>query len=57
MKNRNKQRANRRFKEEMLELKDICGINDPTPYEAVKRIIKENKYKYESKGSNISLYQ
>lgn len=57
MKNRNKQRANRRFKEEMLELKDICGIKDPTPYEAVKQIIKENKYKYESKGSNISLYQ
>lgn len=45
MKNRNKQRHNRKIKEEMLERKDIYGLNDPTPYEAVKKIIKEFKKK------------
>ena len=45
MKNRKKQRHNRRIKEEMLDGKDMCGLNDPTPYEAVKEIIKEFKKK------------
>ena len=45
MKNRRKQRHNRRIKEELLDRKDICGLNDPTPYEAVKEIIKEFKKK------------
>ena len=45
MKNRKKQRHNRRIKEEMLDRKNMCGINDPTPYEAVKEIIKEFKKK------------
>lgn len=45
MKNREKQRHNRRVKEEMLDRKDMCGLNDPTPYEAVKEIIKEFKKK------------
>lgn len=40
-KNRERQRANRRLKEEMLDLKDACGVNDPTPREAVKEIINE----------------
>ena len=26
-------------KEEKLDFRDQCGIRDPTPYEAVKRII------------------
>ncbi|MGO5053810.1 hypothetical protein ACTQ6A_15085 [Lachnospiraceae bacterium LCP25S3_G4] len=43
MKKRDKQRANRKIKEEMLNHKDMCGINDSTPYEAVKDIIKEFK--------------
>ena len=43
MKKRDKQRANRKIKEEMLNHKDMCGINDPTPYGAVKDIIKEFK--------------
>lgn len=43
MKNRQRQRANRRLKEEMLDLKDMCGVNDPTPREAVKEIINEFK--------------
>ena len=41
MKNRKKQRENRRLKEEMLNLKDSCGVYDPTPHEAVKNMIKE----------------
>ena len=45
MKTRNKQRANRKIKEEMLNHKDMCGISDPTPYEAVKDIIKEFRRK------------
>lgn len=45
MKNRKKQRHNRRIKEELLDRKDMCGLNDPTPYEAVKEIIKEFKKK------------
>ena len=45
MKNRKKQRYNRKIKEEMLDRKDACGLNDPTPYEAVKEIIKEFKKK------------
>lgn len=43
MKNRKRQRHNRRIKEEMLERKNLCGVSDPTPYEAVKEIIKEFK--------------
>ena len=43
MKNRKSQRHNRRIKEEMLERKNLCGVNNPTPYEAVKEIIKEFK--------------
>ena len=50
MKNRNKQRYNRRIKEEMLDRKDMCGLNDPTPYEAVKEIIKEFKKRNDKKG-------
>ena len=45
MKNRKKQRHNRKIKEQMLDRKDMCGLNDPTPYEAVKEIIKEFKKK------------
>lgn len=41
MKNRNRQRLNRRLKEEFVSLRDSCGVKDPTPYEAVKSIIKE----------------
>ena len=51
MKARDRQRANRRLKEEMLELRDTCGVKDPTPYDAVKDIIKElrkiNKRRYQ----------
>ena len=43
MKKRDKQRHNRKIKEEMLERKTLCVVNDPTPYEAVKEIIKEFK--------------
>lgn len=45
MKNRKKQRHNRKIKEEFLDRKDMCGLNDPTPYETVKEILKEFKKK------------
>ena len=57
MKNRNRQRLNRRIKQEMLDIRDSCGVKDPTPYEAVKEMIKELRTDYETKGSNISLYK
>ena len=53
---RAKQRENRRIKdreirsgtrtptqEEKLDLIDYCGIKDPTPYEAVKNIIRRER--------------
>ena len=43
MKTRTKQRANRKLKLAMLDRRDACGIYDPTPYEAVKEMIEENK--------------
>jgi hypothetical protein len=45
MKKRDKQRANRRIKEELLSHINMYGISDPTPYEAVSNIIKEFKKK------------
>lgn len=47
MRNRKVQREMRRTvgKEEKLDLYDYCGIKDPTPYEAVKRIIREEQVK------------
>ena len=49
MKKRERQRANRKVKEQMLSLKDTCGVCDPTPYEAVRELINEfkrNKRRY-----------
>ncbi len=45
MKNRERQRLNKKIKEQRLALKDICGVNDPTPYEAVKNIILQENSK------------
>lgn len=41
MKDRTRQRINRRIKEQMLDLRNECGVNDPTPYEAVREIVNE----------------
>ena len=43
MKNRDRQRANRRMKEERLNRTMECGIADPTPCQAVDNIIAEQK--------------
>ena len=49
MKTRNTQREERRIKagrqskEEKLDLIDYCGIKDPTPYEAVKNMIRKGE--------------
>lgn len=45
MRNRKVQREMRRTvgKEEKLDLHDYCGIKDPTPYEAVKNMIRKDK--------------
>ena len=43
MRNRKEQRRLRKAREEKLELRDFCGIRDPTPYEAVKHIIQQEQ--------------
>ena len=51
MKNRDRQRHNRRVKEELLDLRNMSGVKDPTPYEAVKEMIEENKRNKERRAS------
>ena len=53
MKNILRQRANRKLKEELLDLKDMCGVNDPTPYEAVKEIVNEMRLNKERSRHGI----
>lgn len=45
MRDRKKQRELRRTvgKEEKLELRGYCSIKDPTPYEAVKNMIRQER--------------
>ena len=42
MRDRKKQRANRRIRhrEQLLEKRDLCGVKDLTPYNAVLRMKK-----------------
>lgn len=35
--------ARRMTKEEKIELRDKCGMRDPTPYEAVKHMVQEQE--------------
>ena len=51
MKTQTKQRANRKLKLAMLDRRDACGVYDPTPYEAVKEMIKENRENKEWRAS------
>ena len=43
MRDRKKQRLLRKTKEKGLSPKDETGLPDPTPFEAVKRIIRKEK--------------
>ena len=45
MRNRQKQRILKKLREKGLSPRDETGMLDPTPYEAVKRIINEEKAK------------
>lgn len=52
MKNRKRQRENRRCKEEKLDIRDYTGVLNPTPYYAVLNIRKDyynRKYKPDKK--------
>ena len=42
---------NRRIVNELLSLKDICGTKDPTPYEAVKEIVRMSKNQLNKKAA------
>ena len=51
MKSRAKIKENRRRKrEELLDRRDFCGIKDPTPYQAVKNIVNQQKQKQKQKA-------
>ena len=54
MKNRYRQRTNRKSAHELLGLRDICGNKDPTPFEAVKEIVRTSKKSAEQKGSKTT---
>ena len=49
MKNRDRQRVNRRIKGMMLSVANEYGVADPTPYEAVKEYIRELRKKEEKR--------
>ena len=49
MKNRERQRANRRRKEEKLDIRDYTGVLDPTPYNAVLNMRNGNYYAQKQK--------
>ena len=51
VKSRAKIKENRRRKrEELLDRRDFCGIKDPTPYQAVKNIVNQQKQKQKQKA-------
>lgn len=43
MRDRSRQRANRRTKQEFLSMRNDMGIKDPTPYHAVKHMVEQEK--------------
>lgn len=43
MRDRSKQRANRRLRQVMIAMRNNVGILDPTPYQAVKHIVEMEK--------------
>ena len=54
MRNRQKQRELRKAgirKEEKIEMRDFCGIRDPTPYQAVKNIMYKQLSSYFQEAS------
>ena len=48
MRDRSRQRANRRMKQEFLAMRNSAGILDPTPYYAVKNMVEEEKKRAKS---------
>ena len=53
MRNRKIQRLLRKTKEKGLSPKDEAGLPDPTPFEAVKRIIEKEKKTMGKKQSSL----
>lgn len=44
MKSRAKIKENRHLKrEQLLDTRDYCGLKDPTPYQAVKNIVRKER--------------
>jgi len=48
MKDRKRQRENRRMKQELIARRNMCGLSDPTPCDAVRNIVKEQEARLES---------
>ena len=58
MRDRKMQRILRKMgcKEEKLDLRDHCGIRDPTPYEAVKRIVADERRSFRRANQEEQVY-
>lgn len=48
MRDRTKQRENRKLKRQMIAMRNACGVVDPTPYYAVKHMLEEQSRKAKS---------
>lgn len=48
MKDRKRQRANRKIKQELITRRNMYGLSDPTPFDAVKSIVREQEERLEA---------
>ena len=46
-------KAGKGTREEMIALRDKCGIKDPTPYEAVKKMVRQQKIAHAYRSREI----
>ncbi len=54
-KNRIKQRENRRYKEEKLDLHDYFGMKDSTPFAAVRNMIRRGESAADYRKARIAV--
>ncbi len=54
MKDRKKQRENRKLKEEKLNIRDYTGVLNPTPYYAVLNMRNGNNYPQKAERKEVT---
>lgn len=54
MKDRKKQRENRKLKEEKLDIRDYTGVLNPTPYYAVLNMRNGNNYPKKTERKEVT---